>query len=69
MVNENWFGNGSLESLVCNFTNAVKKWSRETYGHVIAKKRRILARLQGIQKALERFYFKKSDKGGKGSLD
>ncbi|PPS07318.1 hypothetical protein GOBAR_AA13325 [Gossypium barbadense] len=44
------------------FRYFIKKWSRETYGHVIAKKRRILARLQGIQKALERFYFKKSDK-------
>ena len=34
------------------FVNRVKKWNVEVFGNLFAKKRRVLARLKGTQKAI-----------------
>ena len=34
------------------FVNRVKKWNAEVFGNLFAKKRRVLARLKGTQKAI-----------------
>ena len=34
------------------FVDSVKKWSVEVFGNLFAKKRRVLARLKGTQKAI-----------------
>ncbi|XP_062021310.1 uncharacterized protein LOC133737845 [Rosa rugosa] len=52
-VRQNW----SMEELSISnkldlFTGAVKKWNVEVFGNIFGKKRRLIARLAGIQKAL-----------------
>ena len=34
------------------FVDRVKKWNVEVFGNIFAKKRRVLARLKGVQKAI-----------------
>ena len=35
-----------------NFTTRVKEWNYEVFGNLFARKKRVLARLNGVQKAL-----------------
>lgn len=35
-----------------SFTERVRKWNTEVFGNVFAKKRRVLARINGVQKSL-----------------
>ena len=35
-----------------DFVDRVKKWNVEVFGNIFAKKRRVLARLNGVQKAI-----------------
>ncbi|KAM5573208.1 hypothetical protein ABKV19_012976, partial [Rosa sericea] len=42
----------SISSKVDLFTSAVKKWNVEVFGNIFRKKRRLIARLAGIQKVL-----------------
>lgn len=35
------------------FTEAVKEWNKSSFGNIFARKRRRIARLKGIQRALE----------------
>ena len=37
---------------ITKFTNKARKWSTEVFGNLFARKRRVLARLSGTQKAL-----------------
>ena len=37
---------------MADFIDRVKKWNVEVFGNIFAKKRRVLARLNGAQKAI-----------------
>ncbi|XP_050280869.1 uncharacterized protein LOC126721842 [Quercus robur] len=52
VVEEAWFGDRSLSSAIFDFTSKVKKWNTEVFGNLFARKRRVLARLGGVQKAI-----------------
>ena len=52
IVREVWLENNSLPLVISNFTTKAKKWNRDVFGNIFAKKRRVLAKLNGAQKAL-----------------
>ncbi|KAL4638398.1 hypothetical protein ACB092_03G143700 [Castanea dentata] len=53
IVRDAWEGQGvRLADATSDFVNKAKIWNREVFGNVFAKKKRIMARLGGIQKAL-----------------
>ena len=52
MVEEAWIRDNSLSSTISDFTTRVKKWNYKVFGNSFARKRRVLARLNGVQKAL-----------------
>lgn len=54
MVKAAWDDEKNLASNIENFTTRVKEWNRTVFGHVGQQKRKLEARLRGIQKALER---------------
>ncbi|KAA3462999.1 reverse transcriptase [Gossypium australe] len=56
MVNENWNNGSSLEESIRTFTAAAKMWNKNVFGHIL--KRNIINRLNGTQRALERFQAK-----------
>ena len=47
-----WDMDPPLPSLIDNFTEKAKKWNRETFGNLFAHKKRVLARLHGVEKAM-----------------
>ena len=52
VVEEASYGDRPLLSAISKFTTKVKKWNHEVFGNLFARKRRVLAQLGGIQKAL-----------------
>lgn len=52
VVEEVWIEANSLPRAISDFTNKVKKWNTEVFGNLFNRKRKVLARLGGIQKAL-----------------
>ena len=52
VVEDAWSGDRSLLAAISEFTTRVKKWNYEVFGNLFARKRRVLARLGGVQKAL-----------------
>lgn len=52
VVEEAWSGDRSLPSAISDFTIRVKKWNFEVFGNLFARKKRVLARLGGVQKAI-----------------
>lgn len=52
VVEDAWFEENSLPRAVSDFTTRVRKWNNEVFGKLCNRKRRVLARLGGIQKAL-----------------
>ena len=52
VVHEAWCVGASLNEAISRFTNSARKWNAEIFGNVFARKRRVLARLNGTQKAL-----------------
>ncbi|KAK8643649.1 hypothetical protein V6N13_012932 [Hibiscus sabdariffa] len=54
MVQDNWQSGSSSAATISNFTDAANVWNSTVFGYVGAKKRIIMARLRGVQKALER---------------
>ena len=52
MVKEAWFEGGSLRPTTVGFTRKVRKWNSEVLGNLFARKRRVLNRLSGTQRAL-----------------
>ena len=44
-----------LKAATANFTKKVRKWNYEVFGNLFARKKRVLARLNGIQKALANY--------------
>lgn len=47
-----WSNYSNLYDSISSFSRSVTEWSRAHFGNIFAKKKRILARLGGIQKAL-----------------
>lgn len=53
MVNEAWEGRDfNLLEAMDDFTIKVKTWNKEIFGNVFANKRRALARILGVQRAI-----------------
>ena len=52
VVEEAWAGERPLTSAISDFTVKVKKWNFEVFGNLFTRKRRVLARLGGVQKAI-----------------
>lgn len=52
VVKEAWARDRPLPSAISDFTTRVKKWNYEVFGNLFARKRRVLARLNGGQKSL-----------------
>ncbi|KAE8684600.1 hypothetical protein F3Y22_tig00111105pilonHSYRG00045 [Hibiscus syriacus] len=54
MVLENWKSASSLSETISNFNDVADTWSKNVFGYIGAKKRAVMARLRGVQKALDR---------------
>jgi hypothetical protein len=55
VVEEAWQGNEcDLNSAISAFSSLAQVWNKEVFGNVFAKKRRLMARLLGIQRAISR---------------
>lgn len=52
VVQDAWAENFDLREATKNFTKRVRKWNMDVFGNVFAKKRRVLARINGVQKSL-----------------
>lgn len=52
LVQNAWGQDAPLSSTIPNFTNRANQWNREVFGNLFDKKRKVLARLNGVQKAL-----------------
>ncbi|XP_030958466.1 uncharacterized protein LOC115980342 [Quercus lobata] len=52
VVKEAWSEGGSLHPATVEFTRKVRKWNSEVFGNLFARKRRVLNRLSGTQRAL-----------------
>ena len=52
VVQQAWSDDKALQEATLDFVIRVKKWNCEVFGNLFARKRRILARLHGVQKAL-----------------
>ena len=52
VVQQAWVENRALQKAMTDFVDRVKKWNVEVFGNIFAKKRRVLARLNGVQKAI-----------------
>jgi len=50
-VKDNWNNNISWHNNMIDFTHRIKTWNNDVFGHIGKKKRIILNRLRGIQKA------------------
>lgn len=49
----NWAQDTELNEAITEFIEAIKKWNKEIFGNIFERKKRILARLVGIQRSLE----------------
>lgn len=52
-LQDNWQGNMPYAQAASNFTSKVAVWNREIFGNIFKRKKELLARLGGVQKALE----------------
>lgn len=52
VVREAWTAHPGLPTTITTFTNKAKEWNKNIFGNVFQWKRRICARLEGIQFAL-----------------
>ena len=52
VLTQNWASELSLNTNLSKFTEAIILWNKETFGNIFHRKRRVEARLAGIQKAL-----------------
>ncbi|KAK0576324.1 hypothetical protein LWI29_015425 [Acer saccharum] len=57
MVKQTWEANpGNIEGKIQNLAIRLKEWNHDTFGCIFKEKRRLLARLQGIQRSLGEKY-------------
>ncbi|KAH1064281.1 hypothetical protein J1N35_029268 [Gossypium stocksii] len=54
LVKENWIFNGTMKETIDNFTNEAKKWNSNTFSNLTRRKKETIARIKGVQWALER---------------
>lgn len=54
-VFDNWIRKDRMEETVSQFVKAVKEWNGVNFGNIIKKKRRLLERISGIQRCLEKY--------------
>ena len=52
VVQQAWANNRVLQEAILDFVGKAKRWNVEVFGNLFAKKRKVLARLHGTQKAL-----------------
>ena len=52
VVSSAWNQAHSFQGATNNFVTEVKRWNKNYFGNVYSKKRRIIAQLNGIQKAI-----------------
>ncbi|XP_038993416.1 uncharacterized protein LOC120117180 [Hibiscus syriacus] len=52
LVTDNWSGNSSLSDTIRAFTHAADSWNKNVFGYIGMKKKIVMARLRGVQKAL-----------------
>ncbi|KAK8570774.1 hypothetical protein V6N13_103178 [Hibiscus sabdariffa] len=52
MVSDNWVPSTSLSETIISFTKVADTWNKTIFGYIGSKKRMIMARLRGVQKAL-----------------
>ena len=52
VVQQAWANNRVLQEAILDFVGKAKGWNVEVFGNLFAKKRKVLARLHGTQKAL-----------------
>nr|XP_023903392.1 uncharacterized protein LOC112015243 [Quercus suber] len=52
VVQQAWYEDRALQTAVLDFVDRVKKWNVEVFGNLFAMKIRVLARLNGTQKAI-----------------
>ncbi|KAH9673337.1 reverse transcriptase domain-containing protein [Citrus sinensis] len=53
-VKKVWDPQAHYRDAASHFVQAVQKWNREVFGNIFQRKRRLMARINGIQAALER---------------
>lgn len=53
IVENSWRESGNISQIITNFIDKVKTWSKTYFKNVFKEKRRLLARLLGIQKSLQ----------------
>ena len=52
-MRDNWHKNLPHSQAASNFTSKVVNWNREIFGNIFKRKKQLLARIGGVQKALE----------------
>jgi len=52
MVSQAWRQTPDLAKAIKTFTKEATKWNKEQFGNIFARKRNVMARLNGIQKAM-----------------
>ena len=52
MVSQAWRQTLDLAKAIETFTKEATKWNKEQFGNIFARKRNIVAKLNGIQKAM-----------------
>lgn len=52
IVQDAWLKDRELQVVVLDFASKAKQWNYNIFGNIFAKKRRVLARINGTQKAL-----------------
>lgn len=53
MVQANWNGNVDILSAIHQFTEAATIWNRETFKHIEGRQKRLLAKINSVQMAIE----------------
>ena len=51
-VKNSWDQDQALSEAITNFTKKAKKWNADVFGNIFNRKKRVIARINGAQKAL-----------------
>lgn len=53
LVKNQWHSDQPINVVILNFIHKVKIWNKNTFPNIFKEKRRILARLEGVQKSIQ----------------
>ncbi|XP_039028355.1 uncharacterized protein LOC120162254 [Hibiscus syriacus] len=53
MVQDNWTDMGNPTETIAKFSKEAEFWNKSVFGYIRSQKRRVMARLRGVQKALQ----------------